>query len=71
MKTVHEIDRQVENSSISHPVNKIKWNNFYKNIIAVIYEDGIMDLYKLSDDLYESKYDEVEKLNKIIFNLLN
>ena len=71
LKPIHQIERKVENSLMSYPVNEIKCNSFYKNIIAVTYEDGILDLIKLSDDLYESKYDEINKINKIISDLLN
>jgi hypothetical protein len=71
LKPIYEIERKVENSLISYPVNKIKSNTFFKNILAVTYEDGILDLFKLSDDLIDNKFDEVDKINKIISNLLN
>ncbi len=55
---------------MSYPVTSIKYNKHYKNLLAVAYEDGILDMYKLSEDLYENKHDEIEKLNKIVSSLL-
>jgi hypothetical protein len=71
LKSLYEIERKIEHSSISYQVNKIKYNKFYKNVIAVAYEDGILDLYKFSDDLCKSKFDEIDKINKIINKIAN
>ena len=71
IKPIYEIERKIENSLISHPVIKIKSNPFLKNIISITYDDGILDVIKISDALYESKYDEINTVNKSLSNLLN
>jgi hypothetical protein len=71
LKSIYEIERKIDNSVLSYPVNKIKYNKFYKNIIAASYDDGIMDIIKLSDDMCDNKYDEINKLNKIINSFTN
>jgi hypothetical protein len=54
-------------------VNKLKYliPQPDKNILSILYEDGILDLVKLSDSLCENKWDEVSKINRLINNLLN
>jgi hypothetical protein len=71
LRSIYEIERKIDNSVISYPVNRIRYNSSVKNIIAVCYDDGILDIIKLSDDLSEDKYDDVYRLNKIISNLIN
>lgn len=71
LKSVHEIERKVENSVLNFPVTKIRYNTGYRNMIAACYDDGIIDIIKLSDDLCDNKYDEINKLNKLINNLIN
>ena len=70
MRLLHEIARKSENSLIAYPVNKISHNNSFKNIIAVCYEDGILDIIRLSDDLCVDKYDEINRLNKIVKSII-
>jgi hypothetical protein len=70
MRLLHEIARKSENSLIAHPVNKISHNNSVKNIIAVGYEDGIVDIIRLSDDLCVDKYDDINRLNKIVRSII-
>jgi hypothetical protein len=71
LKRIYEIERKVENSVISYPVTKIKSNPYFPNILAVSYEDGILDLYKLSDDLCTNKSEEMGNFNKMITQLIN
>lgn len=39
--------------------------------MAVCYDDGILDIVKLSDDLCEDKYEDISKLNKILKTIIN
>lgn len=66
LKPILEIERKVENSVINYPVIKIRYNTTNKNIIAVVYDDGILDIIHLSDEFSENKYDEVNRLNYLI-----
>ncbi len=65
------LERKVDNSSISYAVRKILYNPVYKNLVLVAYDDLMVDLFSLSEDLCESQSDEVFKLNKIINNYIN
>ncbi len=56
---------------MAYPVNKIKCNNSINNIMAVSYDDGILDIIKLSDDLCEDKFENISKLNKIVNRFIN
>jgi len=70
MRLLHEIERKSENSLVAYPVNKISHNNSIKNIIAVCYDDGMLDIIKLSDDLCVDKYDDINRLNKIVRSII-
>jgi hypothetical protein len=71
LRKVHCLERKIENSSISYAVTKILCNPIYKNFINVTYDDLMVDLYTLSQDLCEGPNDEVYKINKIINNYIN
>lgn len=57
-----EVDRKIENSMISIPINKIIFNPIYKKYLTISYEDGIVDMITLSEDFYRNSYNDIEKL---------
>jgi hypothetical protein len=60
------MERKIENSSLSYPINKIRYNPNLQNIIAVSYEDGIIAFVKLNEPFYESSFNDVNKLTKLM-----
>ena len=69
LKIILEIDRKIENSMINIPINKIKFNMIFKNILTVSYDDGIVDLISLSEDFFRMGNDDVEKLRNVMQNI--
>lgn len=69
LKIILEIDRKIENSMINIPINKIKFNMIFKNILTVSYNDGIVDFISLSEDFFRMGNDDVEKLRNVMQNI--
>jgi hypothetical protein len=66
LKVVHSIDRKIENSSLAYPINKIRYNPGFKSVIAVSYDDGIIDFVKVNESFYDNTFNEVNKLAKLL-----
>jgi hypothetical protein len=66
LKIIHSIDRKIENSSLSYPINKIRYNPGLKSIIAVSYDDGIVDFVKLNESFYDNSLNEINILTKLM-----
>jgi hypothetical protein len=66
LKTIHQIERKIENSDLNYPVNRIKFNKAKSDFLTVLYDDGILDIIKLSDTFSSNHFNEVDKLNNIL-----
>ena len=69
-KILHKIERKLENSMLTFPVINIKFNPRVNNIISVSYNDGITELIRLSQAFTEYKFDEINRISKMINSLM-
>ena len=55
---------------LTFPVINIKFNPRVNNIISVSYNDGITELIRLSQAFTEYKFDEINRISKMINSLM-
>lgn len=65
LKVIEKYERRIEKSKLKFSIVDISYNLMQRNIISITYEDGIIDILKLSDDYLEYNAEEYSTLLNI------
>lgn len=66
LKPILEVERKIENSMINVPIINIKFNPIFRNILTIAFDDGLVDFISLSEDFYNTSYNDLERLKSNI-----